>query len=162
MTGHRHEYDLTLRWTGNRGTGTSSYRAYGRDHEVEIPGVTTLLASSDPTFHGDPSRVNPEQLLVAAVAQCHLLTYLHLAANHGLVVTAYDDRPHGMMVTQRDGSGQFEQIVLRPRVTLASSDPADAELAERLHGDVGDYCFIARSVNFPIYYEPEVVLALAG
>lgn len=158
MAGHRHEYDLALRWTGNTGTGTSTYRAYARDHEVEIPGVTTLLASSDPTFRGDSSRVNPEQLLVAAVAQCHLLTYLHLAVLNDLVVTAYDDRPHGLMVTSSDGSGQFDSITLRPRVTIASADPADAETAARLHGAVGDYCFIARSVNFPIHHEPVITL----
>lgn len=162
MAGHRHEYDLTLRWTGNTGSGTSTYRGYARDHEVAIPGVTTLLGSSDPAFRGDPSRVNPEQLLVAAVAQCHLLTYLHLAVQNGLVVTAYDDRPHGVMVTAPDGSGQFQQIVLRPQVTIASSDAADADRAVRLHGDVGDFCFIARSVNFPIRHEPVVTLVSEG
>ncbi len=158
MTGPRHEYDLALRWTGNTGTGTSTYRGYSRDHEVEISGVATLLGSSDPAFRGDPSRVNPEQLLVAAVAQCHLLTYLHLAVRHSLVVTSYDDRPRGVMVTSPDGSGRFEQITLRPRVTIASADPADAETATHLHGQVGDYCFIARSVNFPIHHEPVVIL----
>lgn len=162
MAGHRHEYHLTVRWTGNTGTGTRSYRGYARDHEVEIPGVPTLLGSSDPTFRGDPARVNPEQLLVAAVAQCHLLTYLHLAVQHELVVTSYDDHPHGVMVTAPDGSGQFESITLRPRVTIASADPADAATAARLHGEVGAYCFIARSVNFPIHHEPVVTLEPPG
>lgn len=162
MSRHRHEYDLALRWTGNTGSGTSTYRGYTRDHEVAIPGVTTLLASSDPAFRGDPGRVNPEQLMVAAVAQCHLLTYLHLTVQHGLVVTSYDDRPHGVMVTAPDGSGQFEQIVLRPRVVIVSADPGDADRAAALHADVGDFCFIARSVNFPIHHLPVVTLEPPG
>lgn len=162
MSRHRHEYDLALRWTGNTGSGTGTYGGYARDHEVTVPGVTTLFGSSDPAFRGDPTRVNPEQLLVAAVAQCHLLTYLHLAVRHGLVVTSYDDRPHGVMVTAPDGSGQFEQIVLRPRVTIASNDSGDADRAARLHAEVGDFCFIARSVNFPIHHQPVVSLAPPG
>lgn len=151
-----HEYDVTITWTGNTGSGTTGYTAYSRDHEVSAPGTPVITGSADPAFRGDPARWNPEQLQVAALSQCHMLWYLHLAATAGVVVTAYEDHAHGVMVIDRTGGGQFESVTLRPRVKItAGSDPAKA-LA--LHGDVPALCFIARSVNFPVGHEPEIVV----
>jgi organic hydroperoxide reductase OsmC/OhrA len=152
-----HHYSLTVQWTGNLGDGTSSYRGYSRDHDVRILGLPVLLGSADPTFHGDRSRYNPEQLLLAALAQCHLLSFLHVAVRHGVVVTDYRDEATGLMRLNRDGSGQFESVTLHPRVTLA--DPAHVELAEQLHREANQVCFIARSVNFPVLHDP---VTLAG
>ena len=154
MSLDEHRYALTVRWTGNLGDGTASYRGYSRDHDVEIPGLPVLRGSADPTFHGDRNRYNPEQLLLAALSQCHMLSFLHVAVKHGVVVTAYEDRAEGLMRTNRDGSGQFESVTLRPRVTLAA--PAAEELMEELHAGANSVCFIARSVNFPVLHEPSV------
>jgi organic hydroperoxide reductase OsmC/OhrA len=150
-----HHYSLTVHWTGNLGEGTSSYRGYSRDHDVRIPGLPVLLGSADPTFHGDRSRYNPEQLLLAALAQCHLLSFLHVAVRHGVVVTDYRDEATGLMRLNRDGSGQFESVTLHPRVVVA--DPAHVELAEQLHREANQICFIARSVNFPVTHDPVTV-----
>ena len=147
-----HSYELSLRWTGNRGSGTSSYRAYGRDHEVSGEGKLILPGSSDPAFRGDPARWNPEELLVASLSQCHLLWYLHLATTAGVVVTEYTDTPLGEMVEDADGGGQFTRVVLRPAVTVA--EESMCERAQALHGDVEAVCFISRSVNFPVHHEP--------
>ncbi|KIC67886.1 OsmC family protein [Pseudarthrobacter phenanthrenivorans] len=152
-----HRYALTVQWTGNRGDGTSSYRSYSRDHDVLIPGLPPLKGSADPTFHGDRERYNPEQLLLAALAQCHMLSYLHVAVKHGVVVTDYRDEATGMMRLNRDGSGQFERVVLNPRVTVADSGQAD--LAASLHHEANQVCFIARSVNFPVEHRPVTVAA---
>lgn len=152
-----HHYSLTVQWTGNLGDGTSSYRGYSRDHDVRIPGLPVLLGSADPTFHGDRSRYNPEQLLLAALAQCHLLSFLHVAVRHGVVVTDYRDEATGRMRLNRDGSGQFESVTLHPRVVVA--DPAHVELAEQMHREANQVCFIARSVNFPVLHDP---VTLAG
>lgn len=152
-----HPYALTVQWTGNRGEGTSSYRSYSRDHDVLIPGLPPLKGSADPTFHGDRERYNPEQLLLAALAQCHMLSYLHVAVKHGVVVTDYRDEATGMMRLNRDGSGQFERVVLNPRVTVADSGQAD--LAASLHHEANQVCFIARSVNFPVEHRPVTVAA---
>lgn len=152
-----HRYALTVQWTGNRGDGTSSYRSYSRDHDVLIPGLPPLKGSADPTFHGDRERHNPEQLLLAALAQCHMLSYLHVAVKHGVVVTDYRDEATGMMRLNRDGSGQFERVVLNPRVTVADSGQAD--LAASLHHEANQVCFIARSVNFPVEHRPVTVAA---
>ncbi|MET1022096.1 MAG: OsmC family protein [Arthrobacter sp.] len=156
MSLDEHRYALTVRWTGNLGEGTASYRGYSRDHDVEIPGLPVLHGSADPTFHGDRNRYNPEQLLLAALSQCHMLSFLHVAVKRGVVVTAYEDRAEGLMRTNRDGSGQFESVTLKPRVTLAA--PAEDQLLEELHAGANKVCFIARSVNFPVLHEPSSVV----
>ena len=150
-----HRYSLSIQWTGNLGSGTSSYRGYTRDHDVLIPGLPVLKGSADPTFHGDRERYNPEQLLLAALAQCHMLSYLHVAVKHGVVVTDYRDDATGLMRLNRDGSGQFESVTLHPRVTVA--DAGRAGLAGSLHREANQVCFIARSVNFPVHHEPVTV-----
>ena len=110
-----------------------------------------LPASSDPAFRGDPTRWNPELLLVAALSDCHLLSYLHLCAVHGVVVTAYRDEASGVM-EQTGNGGRFTEVVLRPRVTVA--DESMIEAANSLHHEAHENCFIASSVNFPVRTEP--------
>ncbi|MGO4147540.1 OsmC family protein [Paenarthrobacter sp. YAF11_1] len=154
---NEHHYALTVRWTGNLGEGTAGYRAYSRDHDVEIPGLPILQGSADPTFHGDRSRYNPEQLLLAALSQCHMLSFLHVAVKHGVVVTGYEDSAEGLMKLNRDGSGQFESVTLKPHVTIA--DPGHAALMPQLHHEANQVCFIARSVNFPVLHEPSTTPA---
>src|SRR5687767_9164490 len=104
---HLHQYAATTTWTGNRGTATSEYKAYDRNHDIANAGKPTLSCSSDPSFRGDKSRHNPEELLVAALSGCHMLQYLHLCAVNGIVVTEYIDNASGTMEENKDGSGQF-------------------------------------------------------
>jgi len=148
-----HQYRATIVWTGNKGTGTSGYRDYERNHTVSIDGKADILASSDPSFRGDKTRHNPEELFVASLSSCHMLWYLHLCAEGGIVVTAYEDQAEGTMAENADGSGQFTEVVLRPRVTLA--DPSLAEKAKKLHDNAHHMCFIARSCNFPVRHSPQ-------
>ncbi|MFF8786135.1 OsmC family protein [Streptomyces sp. NPDC015125] len=148
-----HTYDVAIEWTGNLGSGTDTYRSFSRAHEVLATGKAPIAASSDPAFRGDPSRWNPEELLVASVAQCHMLWYLHLCAVGGVTVVDYEDRAHGVMTMDASGGGgQLTEIVLRPEVTVAEASMVDK--ARALHGEVQSVCFIARSVNFPIRHEP--------
>ncbi|GIJ76427.1 Organic hydroperoxide reductase OsmC/OhrA [Micromonospora phaseoli] len=147
-----HQYATTVTWTGNLGTGTSGYRDYRRDHDVTTDGRPPIAGSSDPTFRGDPTRWNPEQLLLAALSQCHMLAYLHLCAVNGVTVTDYVDHATGTMTTDRAGNGHFTEVVLHPRVTVA--DPDTVETATALHADAHHACFIANSVNFPVRHEP--------
>lgn len=147
-----HHYRATVTWTGNRGEGTRTYRAYSRDTEVSGEGKPAILASSEPLFRGDAARWSAEELLVAALAQCHMLWFLHLSAEAGITVVAYADSPEGTMVEHQDGSGEFQDATLHPRVTL--EDPGRAAEAARLHQRAHELCFIARSVNFPVRCEP--------
>lgn len=150
---HNHEFHITMQWTGNLGQGTADYRAYGRDHEVSGPRkAASILCSSAKTFRGDASRYNPEELLIAALSNCHMLSMLHVCADAGISVTGYSDEASGTMRLNPDGSGEFLSVTLRPRLTLA--DPSQAARAEALHERAHHLCFIARSVNFPVVTEP--------
>ncbi len=151
-----HHYSTTIEWLGNRGTGTSGYRDYGREVLVVAEGKDPIEGSADRTFHGDADRWNPEDLLLAALSQCHLLSYLHVAVLHGIVVTAYTDDAEGTMELDQDGGGRFTSVTLHPRVTVASADMVDAAL--RAHREASDKCFIANSVNFAVLHEPQVVV----
>lgn len=155
--GKEHHYEVRVTWTGNTGTGTAAYRGYERSVEVETDGKPMLLASADPAFRGDATRWNPEDLLTAALSECHLLSYLAIAVANGVRVVAYRDTATAVMVTNADGSGQFTEVVLHPEVVVA--EQAMAPAAEELHAKASELCFIARSVNFPVRHRPRVSVA---
>ena len=149
-----HTYDVSVDWTGNRGTGTSDYRSYGREHLISAEGKPSIPGSSDRAFRGDANRWNPEELLVASLSACHKLWYLHLCAVAGIRVLAYRDAAVGTMVEDAAGGGRFTRVVLRPYVTVRPDD--DVVIAERLHGEAHARCYVANSVNFPVVHEPTV------
>ena len=155
--GKEHRYRLEVVWTGNRGTGTSAYAAYGREHDITAAGKPPFPGSSDAAFRGDPSRWNPEELLVASLSSCHMLWYLHLCADAGVVVTGYEDQAEGIMIEPRAGTAKFERVILRPRVTLAGG--SDSDRARALHGEAHRRCYIANSVNFAVEHAPEFTVA---
>lgn len=152
-----HHYAVTVTWKGNNGTGTSNYRAYRRDHDLAAEGRPVIAAASDPAFRGDPTRWNPELLLVASLSSCHQLWYLHLCADAGITVLAYRDDAEGWMEETPDGAGQFTRVTLRPHAMLAAG--SDRDRARHLHAAAHRMCFIARSVNFPVDHEPTFEIA---
>jgi organic hydroperoxide reductase OsmC/OhrA len=145
-----HRFAASLTWTGNRGTGTSATRAFGREHVVSVAGKPDIHGSAARVFHGDVERWNPEEMLIAALAQCHLLSFLYVATRHGVVVTAYADEASGVLATSPDGSGRFREVVLHPSVTYAAQPDDEAAL----HAEAHRLCFIANSVNFPVTISP--------
>ena len=154
MNGRRHSYAVTVTWTGNTGQGTTHYRAYTRTYRIEAAGKPALSGSADPAFMGDAAHWNPEDLLVAALAACHKLWYLHLCAEAGVVVTAYQDDATGEMQEAPGTGGAFSEVVLHPHVRVAAANQI-AE-AERLHAEAARRCFIKNSVNFPVRHEAQV------
>jgi organic hydroperoxide reductase OsmC/OhrA len=148
----RHSYAVTVTWTGNTGKGTTGYRAYERSYDISVAGKPTIPGSSDPSFRGDRARWNPEELLVASLSACHKLWYLHLCSEAGVVVEAYVDEAVGVMEESSDGAGQFVEVTLRPRVSVAPG--SDKAKANSLHQAAHSKCFVARSVNFPVACEP--------
>lgn len=148
-----HNYKLTLKWTGNKGTGTSSYRSYDRNHDILIDNKITINGSADPTFHGDKTVHNPEDLLLASLSACHMMSYLHVCVKNGIIVTDYIDNATGIMVVNDDGSGHFIEVTLNPIVTI--SDKSQFAIANELHKEANKLCFIANSVNFPVKHNPE-------
>ena len=155
-----HRYQTTTTWTGNLGTGTSQYKAYSRNHEITAANKSAPISgSSDPLFRGDPSRYNPEELLLSAVSACHMLWVLHLCADAGIVVTEYTDQAIGEMAEHPDGSGEFTSITLRPKMTI--TDGSRVQDTEIIHGEAHRLCCLARSVNFKVRHEPNVVVSPA-
>jgi organic hydroperoxide reductase OsmC/OhrA len=151
---HAHRYASHLVWEGNRGDGTADYRTYGRGYRVRVEGKPDLAGSADPAFRGDPSLPNPEDLFLAAISACHMLSYLALCAKYRIVVLAYEDRAEGTMREDGRGGGRFEEVVLAPRVTL--SPESDRERALALHERAHEQCFIAASCSVPIRHRAEV------
>lgn len=155
-----HDYAVAVTWTGNTGPGTTAYDAYARDHEITAGAKPPIAGSADPAFRGDPRRYNPEELLVASLAACHMLWYLHLCAAAGIPVLAYRDRAVGRMQENAAGGGRFVEVLLRPEVTLAAG--ADDRRAEALHAEAHARCFVGASVNFPVRHAPATRVVAAG
>lgn len=150
--GKKHRYNVTIVWTGNSGTGTANYKSYERSHKIIIENKSDILCSSDPGFRGDKTKHNPEELLVSAVSSCHMLWYLHLCAEAGVVVVDYTDSATGIMDEGSNGSGQFTKVALHPVVIVTENTMVDK--ANKLHKKANELCFIANSVNFPVTHHP--------
>ncbi|GAB3996015.1 OsmC family protein [Spirosoma daeguense] len=147
-----HHYVLTTKWTGNKGEGTSNYRSYDRDHVLIADNKPEIPGSSDPSFRGNKNRYNPEELLVASLSSCHMLWYLHLCSEAGVVVVNYTDKATGTMAETADGGGHFTNVTLYPDVVVA--DVSMVEKANKLHHQANKLCFIANSCNFPVHHVP--------
>lgn len=155
MARSAHDYAARLVWDGNTGAGTATYAGYGRQYRILISGKPDLLGTADPLFKGDASKHNPEDLFLAAISGCHMLSYLALCAREGVKVLAYEDDVRGTLKFDGRGGGKFEEVVLHPAVTI--SGDSDRELAERLHERAHELCYIAASCSVPIRHEPAVV-----
>lgn len=147
-----HYYSLTINWTGNKGTGTDNYKSYDRAYEIVGENKAVVQGSSDPSFLGDKTKYNPEELLLASLSSCHMLWYLHLCSEAGIVVTAYKDEAKAVMVESANGGGKFEEVTLYPNVIV--KDASMISKANALHSKANELCFIANSVNFPVHQKP--------
>lgn len=147
-----HQYTTTVQWTGNRGEGTSHYRAYDRSHTISCDGKPDIAGSADAAFRGDKSKYNPEDLLITSLSSCHMLWYLHLCAEAGVVVVDYVDHATGVMSVAPEGHGNFTEVILNPVVTVTHPDMV--EKANAIHKEANRFCFIANSVNFPVHHRP--------
>jgi organic hydroperoxide reductase OsmC/OhrA len=162
----QHNYELQVEWTGNTGEGTKTYRSYSRDYTVTAAGKPQILGSSDPSFRGDPSRYNPENLLLASLSACHMLSYLHLCAVNHITVLDYRDSALGLMEENSDGSAQFTQVTLRPTVKISVGNDQEKaqdkaqDKAHALHAEAHHLCFIARSVNFSVDVAPTITVTI--
>lgn len=150
-----HHYLVNLKWQGNTGQGTANYRAYKRDYVIGVQGKESINGSSDPSFRGDATRYNPEEMFVASLSACHMLWYLHLCADAGIIVEEYTDNAKGLMQEDAERGGYFKEVILRPRVVI--SDGSKKAVAETLHEKANKMCFIANSCNFPVNHEPEII-----
>lgn len=150
----QHQYHATIEWTGNSGPGTDSYRTYERSYRIIEKNKSEILGSADPAFLGDKHKYNPEGLLVASLSSCHMLWYLHLCSDVGIIVVAYKDNATGIMIETLNGGGRFVEVTLHPNVTVKESNMIDKAI--ELHQKASERCFIANSVIFPVKHNPKV------
>lgn len=151
----QHNYQLTVEWTGNTGSGTTNYKSYSRDYIIKINNKITIKGSSDSAFMGDITKHNPEELLLASLSSCHMLWYLHLCSEEGVIIINYTDDAQGTMIETLNGSGSFSQVTLYPTVTVKEKEMESK--AMELHKKATKLCFIANSVNFPVNHIPTIV-----
>ena len=149
----KHNYEIKVEWTGNQGNGTLNYKSYSRNHKISGDGkYNTINGSSDPSFLGDKTRYNPEDLFLSSLSACHMLWYLHLCSVNKIIVTAYVDNATGIMEEMANGSGRFTEVTLHPRVKI--TDESRIDKANELHTEANKMCFIANSCNFKIGHQP--------
>jgi len=149
-----HHYQSLIKWTGNKGKGTTSYASYDRSYDIIIENKPILKGSADPAFRGNADLHNPEDLFLASISSCHMLWYLHLCAVNKITVIDYQDKATAKMEETAEGKGHFIEAILRPEVVIIEKDKI--ELAETLHQKANEFCFIANSCNFPIHHNPTI------
>jgi organic hydroperoxide reductase OsmC/OhrA len=154
----QHKYSLTVNWTGNKGESTNGYKSYERSHEIIIEGKEIIKSSSDPAFLGDKTKHNPEDLLLASISSCHMLWYLHLCSDEGIIITNYIDNARGIMTETSDGGGKFTPVTLYPTISL--KDITQQEKANALHSKANELCFIANSLNFKVVHKATFISEL--
>jgi organic hydroperoxide reductase OsmC/OhrA len=146
-----HRYTATCTWSGSTGAG---YDAYARAHRVEAPPAAAALElSNDPSLGGDASRLDPEQLVLAAASSCQLLSFLAIAARARIDVTDYRDDAEATM-SHADGPVRIAAILLRPRITVAAG-PSEHRV-ERLVHLAHQECYVANSLATPVTVQPTV------
>jgi len=145
------EHKVTLEW--KRGSESFTYESYNRDHILVFEGGTRVTGSSAPAYRGNPSHVNPEEGLVAALSSCHMLTFLAVTAKKHFVVDRYSDQAVGFLEKNDKGKLAITRVILRPRITFGGPTvPTPQEIAE-LHEQAHKGCFIANSVTTEVKIE---------
>lgn len=150
----KHQYKLTVKWTGNTGKGTNNYRSYERSLTISAKNKADILGTSDTAFNSDKTKHNPEELLLAAISSCHMLWYLHLCSEAGVNIIQYEDNAEGTMTEKEDGSGRFTEVTLYPNIVVGRQSMI--EKAKELHAAANRFCYIANSCNFPILHTPNI------
>lgn len=149
MSNNLHPFTIKTEWTGNIGTGTSGYTDYNRNHIVSVEHKVDIQCSTDPLFKGDATKHNPEDFFISALSTCHMLWYLHLCADAGIIVTAYTDQATGILDLDK---GKFIEVTLKPNVIVSEEHMIAKAIS--LHHDANSKCFIANSCNFEIKHQP--------
>lgn len=146
-----HRYETRLNWSGSTGLG---YDHYDRSHSATAPPAEQEIGLTTGESKGDPSLMNPEQLLVMSASSCQMLWFLHLAAKARIDVVGYEDEALGVM-PEDDEPMRITEITLRPRITVDGE--ASEERIRKLVDSAHQYCFIANSLTSAVVIEPSVL-----
>lgn len=146
--GFKHLFKAKASWLLNRKGDT--IKTYSRSHTIAIEGKPLLNVSAAKAFKGDAAVYNPEDMLLASLVSCHMMSYLYVCAQNGIEVLTYTDDAVAILEVEADGSGRFTEVTLNPKVTIAQANKIEEALA--LHTKANKLCFIANSCNFPVVH----------
>ena len=138
------EYKAALTW--KRQTPDFAYKTYDRSHTVRFGGGSSVTATAAPDYLRKAELVNPEEMFIASLASCHMLTFLALAAYQGLTVDNYTDEAVGTLSKNAEGKVAVTKVVLNPRIEFGGDKQPDTATLSKLHEKAHDNCFIASSV----------------
>lgn len=147
----RHLFKAKAFWALNR--KDENIKTYSRNHSIAIEGKPLLEVSAAKAFKGDAALYNPEDMLLASLVSCHMMSYLYVCAQVGIEVLSYADAAEAILEVNDDGSGRFTEVILNPKVMIAQTDRTEEALA--LHKKANELCFIANSCNFPVHHNPK-------
>lgn len=153
----KHTFKAQVNWKLDDNETTQNPKGFSRNHVVTIANKKTPLeVSAAKAFRGDETLYNPEDLLLSALASCHMMSYLYVCAQHNIEVLNYTDTAEAILNVEASGSGYFSKVNLKPVVTIA--DAKQKELAKSLHNKANSLCFIANSCNFHVEHHAEILI----
>jgi organic hydroperoxide reductase OsmC/OhrA len=145
-----------IKWTPAKETAEDFLKGrFSRAHTITFDGGTEVPASASPHILGKwaaEAAVDPEEMLVAALSSCHMLSFLHLARMAGFAVSAYEDNAEGTTAEIAPGRVAVTKVKLRPKIEWAGAAPEPAAL-DGLHHEAHEICFIANSVKAEVTVE---------
>ena len=148
------EYRATIDWALQDAPEDFLKGRYGRAHTIAfaehvVPGTASHHVVGK---WATPGAVDPEEMLVASLCTCHMLTFLHVARLKGFVVKGYRDAAVGVMEKNAEGRMAVTRVTLRPEITYEGRRPSDAE-RDHMHHEAHEECFIANSVKTQVIVE---------
>ena len=152
----KHLFKANLKWKSQVQKVEATPAKYLKNHSVSFEGKEHLEVSAAKAFKGDPGKYNPEDLLLASVVSCHMMSYLYVCAKNDIEVLSYSDDAEATLEVLENGSGRFIEVRLYPKVVVR--DDSHFAKALQLHKAANELCFIANSCNFPIVHFPNVTI----
>lgn len=110
------QHQAEIQW--QRSPHRADDNTYSRNHVVSLNGQQSVNVSASVEFKGDPMCADPEQMLVSAVASCHMLTFLAIAEFQGYRVEQYEDNAVGYLEKVEGAGMSITRVELSPKVTF--------------------------------------------
>lgn len=147
-----HFFKSKLNWIFSEKSSENPKRHFVKNHQIVIEGKEILNLSAAKSFKGDPTLLNPEDLLLSSLTSCHMMSYLYCCSINNINVISYTDNSEAILEVNQDGSGQITKVTLNPKVVITKN--SDSNLAKELHQKANELCFIANSCKFPVEHFP--------
>ena len=146
------EHQVAIRW--QRRSPDFNYQTFDRTHTLHFSGGQILPGSASPVYFGNPALANPEEILVASLSSCFMLTFLSIAALKRLVVESYEDEAECELGKNTNGKTMISRIVLHPKVVFDQNRQPDPEILAELYRKAEENCFVSNSLRSEVAVAP--------